>query len=136
MSRGEKNAFRILVVKTKERGKLADGKILRWIIKNQDGLGLGSPDSTQAHVSGMDYYFLKNLCFIESAGETLRLQQQVDTYESGSFVQLSYLGKTEVLCLKPTIVRFWPHKPSRNRTRASDFYVLLTVHPNIIRVFS
>jgi len=26
MSRGEKNAFRILVVKTKERGKWADGK--------------------------------------------------------------------------------------------------------------
>jgi len=54
---------------------------------------------------------------------------------SRAFVQLSYLDKSEILCLKPAIVRFWPHKPSRNLTRASAFYVLLTAHPNIMIIF-
>jgi len=61
----------------------------------------------------------KELCFLELAGETLRLQQLVETYGSGASAQLSYLGKTEILGLKPAMVPLWPHKLSRNRTRAS-----------------
>jgi len=40
-------------------------------------------------------------------------------YEFEAFVQLSCLGKTEILSLKPAIVLLWPHKLSRNRIRAS-----------------
>lgn len=72
---GEKNAFRILVQKTKERGKWADGKSIRmdhkelgWAWTGFTWFSIGPCVRDGLLVSK------KELCFMELAGETLRLQ--------------------------------------------------------------